>query len=252
MKQDDLERRMANRIARKRGDVFLRADFRDMGSYHQVGRALGVLVRKGRLIRIGHGLYARTTISILNGKLMLANGLGTLKEALHRLGVETVPTRFDEAYNSGRSEQVPTGRMVGIRGKRVRRKIGYDGIFLKYERAESDREKKRNSAKRRIVVPMSPITVREALRLFWDAERYPMRGNEDRHHVIALDEEARERAAVAIPSPDDPPEFGVWLTELMDRKILENRHDEIMDALYKLFDPSYDDEDEAISTPHLS
>jgi hypothetical protein len=77
-----------------------------------------------------------------------------------------------------------------------------------------------------------------------------MRGNEDRHHVIALDEEARERAAMAVPSPDDPPEFGVWLTKLMDRKHLDDRHGEIMDALYKLFDPSYDNE--AISTPHLS
>jgi Transcriptional regulator, AbiEi antitoxin len=47
------------RIDRKRGDVFLRADFEDLGGYDQVGRALRQLVRDGRLVKVGQGLYAR-------------------------------------------------------------------------------------------------------------------------------------------------------------------------------------------------
>ena len=56
---DSLQDRLEKRIARKRGDVFLRADFDDLGGYDQVGRVLRGLVRKGRLMKIGQGLYTR-------------------------------------------------------------------------------------------------------------------------------------------------------------------------------------------------
>jgi hypothetical protein len=35
----------------QRGDVFLRADFEDLGGYDQVGRVLRKIVREGRLVR---------------------------------------------------------------------------------------------------------------------------------------------------------------------------------------------------------
>ena len=47
VKPDSLEERLAKRIARKRGDVFLRADFSDLGGYDQVGRALGGWCARG-------------------------------------------------------------------------------------------------------------------------------------------------------------------------------------------------------------
>ena len=55
-------------------------------------------------------------------------------EALGRLGIETVPTRMEQAYNAGKTTQVPTGRVIGVRG-RVRRQISYNGFPLSYERA---------------------------------------------------------------------------------------------------------------------
>ena len=61
-------------------------------------------------------------------------GLRTLKDALRRVGVEIVLTRMQQAYNDRRSTQVPTGQVVGVRG-RVRRQVGYDGFTLGYERA---------------------------------------------------------------------------------------------------------------------
>jgi len=45
-----------------------------------------------------------------------------------------LPTRLQQANNAGMTTQVPTGRMVAVRG-RVRRQIGYDGVYLKFERA---------------------------------------------------------------------------------------------------------------------
>ena len=132
--RNSLLRRIEERISRKRGDVFLRADFTDLGDYDQVGRSLKQLVRDGKLLRLGQGVYSRAVSSPFGDTLIPPKGLATLTEALNRLGIKTVPTRLERDYNSGRTTQVPTGRMVGVR-QRVRRKIGYSGIALSFERA---------------------------------------------------------------------------------------------------------------------
>ena len=67
MKPETLEDRLLKRIDRKRGDVFLRSDFDDLGGYDQVGRVLRKIVREGQLIRVGQGLYARARPSITSG-----------------------------------------------------------------------------------------------------------------------------------------------------------------------------------------
>lgn len=234
MAGEKLEDRILRRIASPENAVFMRTDFSDMGSYDQVGRALRGLVREELLVKIGQGLYARARRSALDGKLRPERGLDTLKEALRRLGVEIVPTCAERAYNSGRSEQVPTGRVVGVRGKRIRRKIGYDGMFLGFERADPEREERRPKASRRSA---APITMREALRLLWEADHYPILGNEDWRASATLEQEARIRAATAKPSPDDPPEFGPWLAALLDESVPECDREAVMSALYELFDP---------------
>jgi hypothetical protein len=134
MKPETLETKLLTRIDRKRGDVFLRADFEDLGGYDQVGRALRTLIRKRQLVKVGQGLYARARTSSINGEAVPARGLTTLNEALQRVGVETVPTRLEQAYNAGQTTQVPTGRVVRVR-RRVRRKIGYGDLILSFERA---------------------------------------------------------------------------------------------------------------------
>jgi hypothetical protein len=91
-------------------------------------------VRKGRLMKAGYGLYTRTRPSVLDGKPTPAQGMREFAaEALGRLGIETVPTRMEQAYNARQTTQVPTGRVIGVRG-RVRRQITYNGFPLSYER----------------------------------------------------------------------------------------------------------------------
>lgn len=134
-KYKSLEQKVAERIARKSADVFLREDFKDLADYDQVGRSLRRLVRKGALVKIGYGLYARAIASPLSGKPVPNKGLPTLAvEALKRLQVETKPSSYAQAYNSGRTTQVPTGRVIAVKG-RVARKIGYDGKYVTFERA---------------------------------------------------------------------------------------------------------------------
>jgi hypothetical protein len=129
-----LEAQLLKRIDRKRGDVFLRADFADLGGYDQVGRSLRQLVRRGRLMKIGFGLYSRAVQSPVDDKPIPPQGLSTLREALKRVGIETLPSHSVQDYNAGRTTQVPTGRVVGVL-RRVRRQIGYNGITLSFERA---------------------------------------------------------------------------------------------------------------------
>ncbi len=135
MREKTLEARLRKRIDRKRGNVFLRTDFSDLGGYDQVGRALRGLVRKGKLLKIGQGIYTRATPSPFDGTPAPVKGLYSLAtEALGRVGVESAPTRFEQTYNAGKTTQVPAGRVIAVR-KRVRRKIGCKGIFMSFERA---------------------------------------------------------------------------------------------------------------------
>jgi hypothetical protein len=133
---DSLEIRLMKRIRRKRGDVFLRADFADLGGYDQVGRVLLRLVRAGQLIKIGQGLYARAIRTQFSKQPVPAKGLDTLREGLERVGVEVVPTRLEQDYSAGRTTQVPSGRRFGVT-RRVRRRLGYNGFVVSFERARS-------------------------------------------------------------------------------------------------------------------
>ena len=130
-----LSSRIAARIQRKNSCVFLREDFEDLGGYDQVGRILRGFARDGKLIRIGYGLYAKARKSALTGQVVPIAPLPALaKEALERLGIETAPSRLEKDYQAGRTTQVPTGRLIAVKG-RVSRKIGYGGVYVNFEPA---------------------------------------------------------------------------------------------------------------------
>ncbi len=59
-----LRERIEARIARKkRDDVFLPREFADLGGEDQVLRVLRGLVREGRLVHLGYGVYGRAVVS---------------------------------------------------------------------------------------------------------------------------------------------------------------------------------------------
>lgn len=130
-----IKSRIFTRIARRKSNVFLREDFIGLGGYDQVGRALQQLIRKGKIVKIGYGLYAKAKISSLTGEILPAQPLPILaREALKRLGIKVSPTKAELDYQAGRSTQVPTGRLIGV-NNRISRKIGYKGASVYYERA---------------------------------------------------------------------------------------------------------------------
>ena len=68
--------------------------------------------------------------------------------------------------------------------------------------------------------------VREVIRLFWEADSYPRLGNEDLPVAARMEAAALEKAATAVASPDDPPEFGRWLEALRDANLSTNEREE--------------------------
>lgn len=123
------------KVGRSKRNVFLRADFAQLGSYDAVGRALRQMTDRGRLVQVGYGLYAKAERSPFTGKPAPVVGIKRLAtEALGRLGKSVEESALEAAYNSGRSTQIPTGRTVAVKD-RVRRRIGYDGHYVVFERA---------------------------------------------------------------------------------------------------------------------
>jgi hypothetical protein len=131
-----LKQRIETRIVRKGDAAFLTREFADLGGERQVLRALSELVREGKLIRLGYGVYGRATISGLTGQPMLASpgGFdGATRQALTKLGVKWEPNSAERDYNEGRSTQVPMRPVVRLHD-RFARKLRYKSMELAFER----------------------------------------------------------------------------------------------------------------------
>jgi hypothetical protein len=134
MALDTLKSRIKYRINRSKATVFTPGDFFDLADRDQIGRVLRQLLKEEALIRFGQGLFAKAKRSALTGKVIPLKPLPELaREALtEKLKVEVVPSKEMQAYNEGRTTQVPTGRVIAVRG-RVSRKMAYDGKSIKYQ-----------------------------------------------------------------------------------------------------------------------
>ena len=129
-----LKSKVKYRISRSKAAVFTPKDFFDLSERDQVGRVLRCLVAEGVLIKFGQGLYAKAKRSSLTGKLIPIRPLPSLaKEALiNKLKIKVVASEAQQRYNAGLSTQVPTGRVIAVKG-RVSRKMAFDGKSISYQ-----------------------------------------------------------------------------------------------------------------------
>jgi hypothetical protein len=84
---------------------------------------------------------------------------------------------------------------------------------------------------------VAPITVREVLCLVLEADQYPCIGNEDWPKAERMSAAALEKAKIAVSSPDDPPEFLLWLQGLQKPGLTHIEREEILWAMYDYFEP---------------
>ena len=125
--------RIARSIGRSSAEVFLRGDFREIGSYSEIGKALVALRREGKLIRLGYGVYAKARPSSLSGRTIPRKPLESLaRETLERLGVAVQPGRAAREYLAG-STQVPMSVSFDTGRRRITRKLRVGAREVSYE-----------------------------------------------------------------------------------------------------------------------
>jgi len=130
-----LEKRIQYRIKRQKNSVFMLSDFQDLSDKDQIGRVLRKLLAKNLIVKVGQGLYARAKISKATNNPIPEKDIRSIAiEALNKMNVKVVQSEYDLNYNIKETTQVPTGRLIAIKG-RVNRKIGFNGNYIKYARA---------------------------------------------------------------------------------------------------------------------
>ncbi|MGE3920593.1 MAG: DUF6088 family protein [Gammaproteobacteria bacterium] len=135
MKIQTLKDQIGKKINCSKRQVFLRADFKDLGGYDQVGRSLNRLVKEKRLIKFGYGLYAKARLNRLSGKPMLAAIGGfdqVAKESLTRLKKKWKESDATVSYQAG-GTQIPANTSLVVIG-RFNRKIGTDKFKLRIKK----------------------------------------------------------------------------------------------------------------------
>jgi hypothetical protein len=128
-----LEKRIQYRIKKSADYVFMLSDFLDLSDRDQVMRALRKLISKGLILKLGQGIYVKAIKSLIDDSLIPALSLQEIgKIVANKLKINVIPNKYEVWYNEGKSTQVPTGLVISVLG-RINRKIGFNGIYIKYE-----------------------------------------------------------------------------------------------------------------------
>lgn len=129
-----LEDRVQYRIKRSSYSTFVLSDFNDLSDRDQILRALRKLIKKKLILRVGQGVYVRTKVSSVTNKIIPEQNIRTIAiTALRKSGIIVIPAPCEQEYNDGKTTQVPTGIVIGV-NRRVNKKIGFNGRFVKYEK----------------------------------------------------------------------------------------------------------------------
>ena len=135
MSNQTIEERVGDSIDRSTADVFLRSEFKHVGSYAQVGKALNALVRDGRLVRVGYGVYVKARPSTLSGRPVPRVHLEVIAaQAFDKLGVAWQLGRAAREYNEG-STQIPAHTVFDTGQRRISRKLKVGAREVFYENA---------------------------------------------------------------------------------------------------------------------
>lgn len=140
MSRLSIKERMVRSIALRKGEVVLRTDFEGMGSASQISRAIKELIKAGKIVRLGYGIYAKARPSVLSGKPVPRVSLEELaQEALQKLSVPVQPGRAQADYTQGKTTQIPVHTTFNTGQRRISRKITVGISTVRYENNYSAR-----------------------------------------------------------------------------------------------------------------
>jgi hypothetical protein len=128
-----VQAKVARSIDRSSFEVFLRGDFKRIGSYTQIGKALNALMRAGQLVRLGYGVYAKARPSSLSGRPVPRKPLESLAlQTFKKLGIKVDLGFAAREYNAG-STQVPPFVCYDTGARRISRKLRVGLEEVQYE-----------------------------------------------------------------------------------------------------------------------
>lgn len=128
-----VEKKVLDRVKTLKGNIILRKDLKNVGTYRQISRVINKLIKSNKIVRLSLGVYARAYTSKFTNIPLIKGGVdSTLRKVLDRLDVEYEPSSVEKAYNAGKTTQVPGKNIVRLK-KRCRRKIGYGKNQLVFE-----------------------------------------------------------------------------------------------------------------------
>ncbi|MEX3672391.1 DUF6088 family protein [Paraburkholderia phenoliruptrix] len=123
-------------IRQRKGVVVLRSALSTLASRSQRTRVLDTLVHGGQLVRVGHGLCAKTRTNRFTGTLTPAAPFESIAaEAFRKLGIDVGPGTLARDYDSGVSMQIPMVAVVTTGRRRITRRIQVGTKRVEHERA---------------------------------------------------------------------------------------------------------------------
>jgi len=123
--------KVLKRIKRLSGGVILRSDIADIADSRQISRSLNRLVQSGLLAKLGYSVYAKLDTSQIAQTTYLKDGvLPTMRAVLNKLNIRWEPSLEEQAYQEGRSTQIPVNPTTKIKD-RFRRQLRYRNMELK-------------------------------------------------------------------------------------------------------------------------
>ncbi len=136
---DSIEYKALKRIKKIRGNVVLRQDLTDLGSYRQISRVFKKLVDTNMLIKIGSGIYAKASFNEMLNRPIIKGGFSEIcTEVLDRKGIKWEYGTAIQEYNAGLTTQVPCRIVVKLK-TRYRGKISYNKQRLRVEKGVNAR-----------------------------------------------------------------------------------------------------------------
>lgn len=121
----NLDSKLLMSLKKRSGNVVLRRELSGLGSPSHLSAAIQNLVANGRLIRLGAGVYAKTSPDSEGNARFAVGSDMLLREALGKLGVEVLDVTI-------RPENGRSVCLVDTGGSRISRKLGWDNIRVKY------------------------------------------------------------------------------------------------------------------------
>lgn len=142
IKRMKLEDRLLLSVKRRTSDVILRSEISDMASASQVSEALKALQKRGVLVRLGTGVYAKASKDSVSGAVVPVKSLEALVvETFQKLGVHVEVEQSPTTNYVGSTALSPYTLIADTGRHRISRKLSVGSRSVSYVNDRTRHEK---------------------------------------------------------------------------------------------------------------